>query len=95
MSTEPLWVTADEVIALNETIVKATGESHLVRDLGSLEGALARPTTYFHYEDVTEVHFLASYLTLAIGESPRLRTGQQEDCLGSGLSLYSPQWLRS
>ncbi|MBX4954744.1 type II toxin-antitoxin system death-on-curing family toxin [Rhizobium lentis] len=74
---EPLWVTADEVIELNKALVAATGEKHLVRDQGALEGALNRPVSYYQYDDVREVHFLAGYLTLAIGKAHAFEQGNK------------------
>ncbi|ANL87104.1 type II toxin-antitoxin system death-on-curing family toxin [Rhizobium phaseoli] len=75
--TEPLWTTAAEVIRLNELMVAATGETHLLRDGAALEGALNRPKTYFHYEGVIEVHVLAAYLVLAIGKAHAFEQGNK------------------
>ncbi|ANL74303.1 addiction module killer protein Doc (plasmid) [Rhizobium phaseoli] len=77
MTIEPLWVTADEVIRLNERMVAATGETHLLRDEAALEGALNRPQTYFHYEDIFEVHVLAAYLVLAVGKAHAFEQGNK------------------
>ncbi|MBP2444002.1 type II toxin-antitoxin system death-on-curing family toxin [Rhizobium leguminosarum] len=70
-------MTADEVIRLNERMVAATGETHLLRDQAALEGALNRPPAYFHYEDVFEVHVLAAYLVLAIGKAHAFEQGNK------------------
>ncbi|MGR9293683.1 type II toxin-antitoxin system death-on-curing family toxin (plasmid) [Rhizobium leguminosarum] len=77
MTIEPVWVTADEVIRLNERMVAATGETFLLRDETALEGALNRPQTYFHYEEVLEVHVLAAYLVLAIGKAHAFEQGNK------------------
>ena len=54
MPNEPLWLPIEAVIEYNRLEVEATGERHFVRDLGVLEGALARPQNAFAYgeEDV-------------------------------------------
>ncbi|MBA1343879.1 type II toxin-antitoxin system death-on-curing family toxin [Rhizobium sp. WYCCWR 11146] len=70
-------MTADEVIRLNERMVAATGENHLLRDQAALEGALNRPQAYFHYDDVFEVHILAAYLVLAIGKAHAFEQGNK------------------
>ncbi|MBB4274666.1 type II toxin-antitoxin system death-on-curing family toxin [Rhizobium mongolense] len=85
MTTEPLGVTADEVITLNERIVASTGERHVLRDRGALEGALARPQTFFHYEDVTEVHFLAGYLILSVGKAHAFEQGNKRTAWLAGV----------
>lgn len=84
MSVEPLWVTADEAIALNQVIVQATGESHFVRDQGALEGALNRPLNYFQYHDVEEVDALAAQLVLAIGKAHAFEQGNKRTAWAAG-----------
>lgn len=84
MSVEPLWVTADEAIALNQVIVQATGETHLVRDQGALEGALTRPVNYFHYHEVDDVAALAAQLVLAIGKAHAFEQGNKRTAWAAG-----------
>ena len=54
MPNEPLWLPVEIVIEHNRLELVETGEHHFVRDLGLLEGALARPRNAFAYgeEDV-------------------------------------------
>ncbi|AXA41737.1 type II toxin-antitoxin system death-on-curing family toxin [Rhizobium leguminosarum] len=84
MSKDPRWVTAEQVIALNEVIVQSTGEKHFVRDEASLDGALNRPLSYYQYEGVSEVHFLAAYLILAIGKAHAFEQGNKRTAWAAG-----------
>ena len=43
MPSEPRWLDAVQLIAINEALVALTGEPHQVRDLGLLESAAAKP----------------------------------------------------
>jgi death on curing protein len=49
LRNEPLWLPVEVVIAINQAAVEITRENHFVRDLGLLEGALARPQNAFAY----------------------------------------------
>lgn len=84
MSVEPLWVTVDEAIALNQVIVQATGENHLVRDRGALESALTRTFNYFHYDHVDELAALAAQLVLAIGKAHAFEQGNKRTAWAAG-----------
>lgn len=88
MIAEPVWVTAEEVIAINEGVVNATGEIHLVRNRPALEGAINRPQTYFSYEGVIDVCTLAGYLILAIGKAHAFEQGNKRTAwIGARLFL--------
>jgi death on curing protein len=54
LPNEPRWLPVEVVIEINQAAVAITGEHHFVRDLGLLEGALARPQNAFAYgeEDI-------------------------------------------
>ncbi|MBB4255289.1 death-on-curing protein [Rhizobium sp. BK008] len=69
---------------LNQVIVQATGETHLVRDHGALEGALNRPVNYFHYHDVDEVPALAAQLVLAVGKAHAFEQGNKRTAWAAG-----------
>ena len=47
MPNEPSWLPIDAVIEHNRLEVEETGERHFLRDIGLLEGALARPQNAF------------------------------------------------
>ncbi len=97
MSFEPVWVSADHVIAMNEVLVNATGEKHFVRDHGALEGALARPVNHHQYEGMTEIHELAAHLVLAIGKAHAFEQGNKRTAWAAGRLFlrnngYQIQW---
>lgn len=68
MASEPVWLTADHLIELNELEVSATGEPHLLRDLPGLESALARPMNHWHYGE-GDVVALAVALLLGVARN--------------------------
>lgn len=54
MRNEPIWLPVEVVVEHNRLELAGTGENHLVRDVGLLESALARPRNAFAYgqEDI-------------------------------------------
>lgn len=54
MPNEPNWLPVEVIIEHNRLELAETGEHHFVRDIGLLEGALARPRNAFAYgeEDI-------------------------------------------
>lgn len=54
MPNEPIWLPVEVVVEHNRLELADTGEHHVVRDLGLLESALARPHNAFAYgeEDI-------------------------------------------
>lgn len=69
---------------LNQVIVQSTGENHLVRDRGALEGALNRPLNYFQYHGVHEVAALAAQLILAVGKAHAFEQGNKRTAWAAG-----------
>lgn len=66
MASEPHWLAAADIIALNAEIVAETGEPHAVRDSNLLESACARPLNHWHYgEEETAVLAVALLLGIA------------------------------
>ncbi len=47
MTVEPVWLTVEDVIRLNQDIVAETEESHLIASINGLESAVARPLMHF------------------------------------------------
>ncbi len=66
MQSEPRWLPLDEVVATNAEMVEATGEPHLIRDLGLLESACDVPRNQWGYGGVTDIPTLATALLFAI-----------------------------
>ena len=54
MPSEPVWISAEDVIEINAEAVARTGERFLLRDKGLLESAVARPRHRWAYgeEDI-------------------------------------------
>jgi death on curing protein len=57
LPSEPNWLPVEIVIEHNRLELAETGERHLVRDIGLLESALARPRNFFGYgeEDIVSL----------------------------------------
>lgn len=75
--SEPRWLTAEEVIAINAYEVAATGEPFVLRDRGTLDGALARPLSRFLYEAEEDVAILAVTLLMAIAKAHAFAQGNK------------------
>lgn len=88
MATEPAWLTADLLIQFNDLTVSATGEPHVVRDLGGLEGAVARPVNHWHYGE-QDVVALAVALLLGIARNhPFLQGNKRTAFAAADYFLY-------
>lgn len=68
MASEPTWLPADLIIEFNKLIVAETAEPHVLRDVGALENALAKPINYWSYGEVDAV-VLAIALLVGIGRN--------------------------
>ena len=75
--TEPVWLSAETVIFINERVVTRTGEPFLLRDLGLLESALAKPQNEFYYRDVEDVASLATTLLFGIARNHPFTQGNK------------------
>jgi len=68
LASEPTWLPADLIVSFNEGIVAETGEPHVLRDVGALENALAKPVNYWSYGE-TDAVILAIALLVGIGRN--------------------------
>ena len=85
---EPVWLTADLLIEFNELDVSATGEPHVLRDLGGLESAIARPVNHWHYGEA-DVVALAVALLLGIARNhPFLQGNKRTAFAAADYFLY-------
>jgi death-on-curing protein len=79
LPNEPRWLSVEAVIDINRRLVAITGERHLLRDQGLLEGALARPQNAFGYGeediDVLAVRLMAGIVQSHSFEQGNKRTG--------------------
>ena len=88
MANEPAWLTADLLVQFNDLTVSATGEPHVVRDLGGLESALARPVNHWHYGE-QDVVALAVALLLGIARNhPFLQGNKRTAFAAADYFLY-------
>jgi death on curing protein len=76
--TEPVWLSAEIVIYINERVVTRTGEPFLLRDRGLLESALAKPQNEFFYRHVEDVGSLATHCCSALRETILSRRATKE-----------------
>jgi death-on-curing protein len=79
LPNEPQWLSVEAVIEINRRLVAITGEHHVLRDRGLLEGALARPQNAFAYgeEDIVvlAVRMMAGVVQSHAFEQGNKRTG--------------------
>jgi hypothetical protein len=71
-NVEPDWLPVEAVVDANRSLVAVTGERHLLRDVGLLESALARPQNAFAYGE-TDLIVLAVRLMAGIAQSHAFR----------------------
>lgn len=76
MRNEPRWLPLDEIIATNRAQVAITGEDHLVRDRGLLEGGYARHQNHWSYGD-DDIVRIATYLACGIACSHSFEEGNK------------------
>lgn len=77
MRSEPRWISADELIAINQVIVADTGEPHLLRDRTLLESAANAPANHWSYGGVDALAQLASTLLFAIARNHPFAQGNK------------------
>ena len=82
MPNEPRWLPIDAVIEKNRLEVEETGERHLLRDIGLLEGALGRPQNAFAYGE-QDIVALAVRLLAAIAQAHAFEQGNKRTAFGS------------
>lgn len=76
MPNEPIWLSAEAVIESNRLEVQETGERHLVRDLGLLESAPARPRNFFVFGE-EDIAVLAVALMAGIARAHAFEQGNK------------------
>lgn len=77
MPSEPRWISADELIAINQVIVDDTGEPHLLHDRSLLESAAHAPANHWAYGGVEAMARLASTLLFAIARNHPFAQGNK------------------
>lgn len=74
---EPLWLSAEVAISINQHEVAETGEPHVLLDDGKLSGALNRPQMMFHYGGEDDLAAIAVTLLFAIARSHAFLQGNK------------------
>jgi death-on-curing protein len=80
LPNEPIWLPVEVVVEHNRLELADTGEHHVVRDLGLLESALARPHNAFAYGE-EDIVVLAVTLMAGFPEHTRLSRAISEPLL--------------
>lgn len=77
--TEPLWITADEALAIQERLIaRFGGLSGGVREENLFQAALARPLNKWHYDDPKpDLHVLASAYAFGIAKGRVFHDGNK------------------
>jgi len=83
LQSEPIWLPPAVAIEINVELVAITGEPHFLRDLGALEGALARPQNAFAYGE-GDVVALAVRLMAGIAQSHPFEQGNKRTAFVAG-----------
>jgi death-on-curing protein len=76
LPNEPIWLPFEVVIEHNRRELADTGEHHLIRDVGLLESAIARPRNAFAYGE-EDVVVLAVALMAGIARAHAFEQGNK------------------
>ena len=89
---ELVYLTLDDALELYAAITDSTTEhaTAVLRARSTLEGALARPATYAHYEDA-DISLQAAVLAHGIAESQAFLNGNKRLALVAGAGLHTPE----
>jgi len=80
LPSEPVWLTDDQVIRINQRLVEQTGEPHLLLHAGLLTSGMARPINRWAYGE-QDVANLAGILLLGIGMNHPFQQGNKRTAL--------------
>ena len=64
--SEPVWIEAQDVLALHGRLIALHGGASGLRDKALLESALARPQQYYAYADIPDIIDMAAAYTVGI-----------------------------
>jgi death on curing protein len=76
LPSEPNWLPIEVAIEHNRLELAETGEQHFLRDVGLLEGAVARPRNAFAYGE-EDIVILAVRLLAAIAQAHAFEQGNK------------------
>lgn len=84
---EPRWVSTDQVVILNRSILLNSTERHVLRDRGALDSAVARPRNYYAYTGNSSVSMLVAELIFGIGKAHAFEQGNKRTAWAAGRML--------
>ncbi|QIG68336.1 Fic/DOC family toxin protein [Rhizobium phage RHph_Y3_56_1] len=84
----PIWIDADNVVAINAEQVSRTGETHFLRDFGALESALMSPRNHWHYEGEDLVRAFGTLL-FAIAKAHAFEQGNKRTAFLAGAEFLA------
>jgi death-on-curing protein len=76
LPNEPRWLPIEVVVEINRTVVATTGERYLLRDLGLLDSAMARPQNAFAYGE-DDIVALAVRLLAGLAQAHAFEQGNK------------------
>jgi death-on-curing protein len=76
LPNEPNWLPVEAIIEHNRLELLGTGEHHFLRDIGLLEGALARPRNAFAYGE-TDIAVLAVAVMAGVSRAHAFEQGNK------------------
>ena len=76
MRNEPRWLPVEVIVEHNRLELAESGEHHFIRDIGLLDGALARPRNFFGYGE-EDVVVLAVVLMAGIARAHAFEQGNK------------------
>jgi death-on-curing protein len=82
LPNEPRWLSIEVVIDHNRLELAETGERHLVRDVGLLESALARPRNFYGFGEEDMV-VLAVALMTGVARAHAFEQGNKRTAFGA------------
>jgi death on curing protein len=92
LPSEPRWLGADHLIAINRDLVARTGEPYGLRDRGLLESAAARPINRWHYGERDTVPLAFSLLIGIARNHPFLQGNKRTALAAADILLYLNGW---
>jgi death on curing protein len=92
LPSEPRWLGADQLIAINQDLVARTGEPHGLRDRGLLESAAAKPINHWHYGEQDTVPLAFSLLVGIVRNHPFLQGNKRTALAAADIFLHLNGW---
>ena len=89
MAAEPLWISLDEVVALNREEVAGTGEPHALVDRAALQIAIRRPWNVWVYFMDQDYATLAMALLVALAGARAFAAGNERTAYRAAIAFLA------